>query len=192
MGYTQIWQKEGCGTDNATIMKIIKEFRENGVQGLNSCQALTAYIQKLSDISLEVMLRSDEATTLQILVDTEGAQAAFKRLNNIYAKDYAERMQLEGYISPKNYAEACEKYAERIAKAEAEKDNTESRLFETLHREDKLLQKIKDLECTILVLKAKLYDAYEAMNEPTEQNINKGDTAKCKAKTEKTPSELWE
>lgn len=188
MGYTQIWEKEGCGTDNATLLKIVKEFRENGVQGLNSCAALTAYMQKLSDLSIEVMLRSDEEATLQILVDTEGAAAAFKRLSCVYAKDYAEKLQLEGWISPKNYAEACEKYKERVAKAQAEKDNTESRLFETLHREDKLLKQIEDLKFTILALKAKLYDAYEAMNEPTDKNNIKGDMQPCRAKTEKTPS----
>ena len=188
MGYTQIWEKEGCGTDNATLLKIVKEFRENGVQGLNSCAALTAYVQKLSDLSIEVMLRSDEEATLQILVDTEGAAAAFKRLSCVYAKDYAEKLQLEGWISPKNYAEACEKYKERVAKAQAEKDNTESRLFETLHREDKLLKQIEDLKFTILALKAKLYDAYEAMNEPTDKNNIKGDMQPCRAKTEKTPS----
>lgn len=188
MGYTQIWEKEGCGTDNATLLKIVKEFRENGVQGLNSCAALTAYMQKLSDLSIEVMLRSDEEATLQILVDTEGAAAAFKRLSCVYAKDYAEKLQLEGWISPKNYAEACEKYEERVAKAQAEKDNTESRLFETLHREDKLLKQIEDLKFTILALKAKLYDAYEAMNEPTDKNNIKGDMQPCRAKTEKTPS----
>lgn len=188
MGYTQIWEKEGCGTDNATLLKIVKEFRENGVQGLNSCAALTAYMQKLSDLSIEVMLRSDEEATLQILVDTEGAAAAFKRLSCVYAKDYAEKLQLEGWISPKNYAKACEKYEERVAKAQAEKDNTESRLFETLHREDKLLKQIEDLKFTILALKAKLYDAYEAMNEPTDKNNIKGDMQPCRAKTEKTPS----
>ena len=51
MGYTQIWEKDGCGTDNATLLKIVKEFRENGVQGLNSCAALTAYMQKLISMS---------------------------------------------------------------------------------------------------------------------------------------------
>ena len=188
MGYTQIWEKDGCGTDNATLLKIVKEFRENGVQGLNSCAALTAYMQKLSDLSIEVMLRSDEEATLQILVDTEGAAAAFKRLSCVYAKDYAEKLQLQGWINPKNYAEACEKYEERVAKAQAEKDNTESRLFETLHREDKLLKQIEDLKFTILALKAKLYDAYEAMNTPTDKNTSKGDMHPCRVKTEKTPS----
>ncbi len=188
MGYTQIWQQDGCGTDNATILKVVKEFRENGVQGLNSCAALTAYMQKLSDLSLEVMLRTDEEATLQILVDTEGAPAAFKRLCNIYAKDYAEKLQLEGWISPKNYAEACAKYEERVGAAKAATDNTESRLFEALHREDKLLKQIENLQYTILALKAKLYDAYEAMNEPTDKNNIKGDMQPCRAKTEKTPS----
>lgn len=188
MGYTQIWEKEGCGTDNATLLKIVKEFRENGVQGLNSCAALTTYMQKLSDLSIEVMLRSDEEATLQILVDTEGAAAAFKRLSHVYAKDYAEKLQLQGWINPKNYAEACEKYEERVGKAQAEKDNMESRLFKVLHREDKLLEQIKELEFTIIALKAKLYDAYEAMNEPTDKNTIKGETKPCKVKTEKTPS----
>lgn len=175
MGYTQIWEKDGCGTDNATLLKIVKEFRENGVQGLNSCAALTAYMQKLSDLSIEVMLRTDEEATLQILVDTEGATAAFKRLSCVYAKDYAEKLQLEGWISPKNYEEACQKYKDRVAKAQAEKNNTESRLFEALHREDKLLKQIEDLKFQIIALKAKLYDAYEAMNEPTDKNNIKGD-----------------
>lgn len=188
MGYTQIWQSEGLGTNAPTLCKIIGEFRENGVQGITSLEALKTYIKKLSEEAIETMLRLDEEATLQILVDTEGAPAAFKRLCNIYAKDYAEKLRLEGWISPQNYAEACQKYADRVAKAQAEKDNTENRLFEALRREDKLLKQIEDLQFTILVLKAKLYDTYEAMNEPTDKNIIKGDMQPCRAKTEKTPS----
>lgn len=188
MGYTQIWEKEGCGTDNATLLKIVKEFRENGVQGLNSCAALTAYVQKLSDLSIEVMLRSDEEATLQILVDTEGAAAAFKRLSCVYAKDYAEKLQLQGWINPKNYAEACEKYEERVGKAQAAADNAESKLFEALRRQEELEEEKEMLKFQIIALKAKLYDAYEAMNEPTDKNNIKGDMQPCRAKTEKTPS----
>jgi len=188
MGEIQIWQKEGLGTQAPTLCRVIGEFRENGVQGITSLEALKTYMGRLSEEAIETMLRLDEEVTLQILVDTEGAAAAFKRLSCVYAKDYAEKLQLEGWISPKNYAEACEKYKERVAKAQTEKDNTESRLFETLHREDKLLKRIEDLKFTILALKAKLYDAYEAMNEPTDKNNIKGDMQPCRAKTEKTPS----
>lgn len=177
MGYTQIWQQDGCGTDEQTLLNIIREFRGNGVQGMKSQQALTEYIRRLDVNQLARMYEMDTDATLQIMIDCVGAIEAFKKA-----------VRFSGYYSPQAHAEACEKYKERAAKAQAEKDNTESRLFEALHREDKLLKQIEDLKFTIIALKAKLYDAYEAMNEPTDKNNIKGDMQPCRAKTEKTPS----
>jgi len=188
MRSTQFWQNDGVGTSAPTLCRIIGEFKEKGVQGVESCAALTAYINKLNTAAVETMLRLDEETTLQILVDTLGAKEAFKKTLDTYKDAFREEMRLQGWISPKNYEEACQKYADRVAQAQEEKDNTESRLFEALRREDKLLKQIEEQKYTILVLKAKLYDAYEAMNEPTDKNNIKGDMQPCRAKTEKTPS----
>ena len=69
MGKIQIWQQDGCGTSENTIRRVIGEFRENGVQGLNSQQCLTEYIRKMDVNALAYMYDLDADVTLQILVD---------------------------------------------------------------------------------------------------------------------------
>lgn len=173
MGYIQVWESEGLGTDVTALCRVIGEFKTNGVQGITSLEALKTYIKRLNEEAIETMLQLDKEAALQILIDTKGAVAAFEQLRNTYKKEYDE---------------VCDKYKERVTKVQAEKDNAESRLFKALRREDKLIERIEDLQFQILVLKAKLYDTYEAMNEPTDKNNIEGDMQPCRTKTGKTPS----
>ena len=46
MGEVQLWQSDGLGTDKDTLEKVLRIFRNDGVQGIQSQQALNAYIQK--------------------------------------------------------------------------------------------------------------------------------------------------
>lgn len=177
MRYKQIWQQEGCGTDAQTLKNIVREFKEQGVQGIESQQALTTYIKRLDANRMAAMYQMDKDAVLQMMIDCVGVKEAFEAA-----------LKFMGYMSPIDYAEACEKYEGRIGAAKAATDNTESRLFKALHREDNLLKEIEGLQYTILVLKAKLYDTYEAINKPTDKEQLKGDMQPCRTKTEKTPS----
>lgn len=195
MEVTQIWQKEGCGTDSRTLRKVIEEFRENGVQGIKSSSCLTAYIEKLSDSTLLEMYRIDSDVTLQIMVDCLGVREAFEKAVFMAIATgstfIAQTMAQQGWISQYNYAEACKKYDERVAKAQAEADEAQERMFEALRCKQAAEQEAEALKFEIVTLKAKLYDTYEAIHNPTDKNEVKGDHNKCKARTEKTPSGSW-
>lgn len=62
MGEVQLWQAEGLGADKETLERVLHVFRSDGVQGINSQQALNRYIKKLSDDSLRNMCAIDEET----------------------------------------------------------------------------------------------------------------------------------
>ncbi len=177
MGKIQIWQQEGCGTDETTLLKVLNEFREDGVQGLNSAQCLTEYIKRIDVNRLARMYEMDADATLQIMIDCVGAAEAFKAC-----------LRFSGWISPQNYKGVCQKYDDRVAKAQTEADNAQNKYFEALREKDKLEEQIAEMEYKTLVLKAKLYDTYEAMNKPTDKNMIKGEFQPCRARTEKTPS----
>lgn len=171
MGEIQIWQKDGCGTDESTIRRVIGEFRENGVQGINSQQCLSNYIQKLSKEEIFAMYDIDEEVTLQILVDSLGVKEAFKRYCTVTTM-----------LAPN---------MDRLAAVEAELDNWQQEASARQQRIEELTEKVRSQNYEIVTLKAKLYDTYEAMHNTTENSEVEGDHNKCRAKTEKTPSELW-
>ena len=66
MGEVQLWQSDGLGTDKDTLEKVLRIFRNDGVQGIQSQQALNAYIQKLDDSKLKEMYEIDEEAAIQI------------------------------------------------------------------------------------------------------------------------------
>lgn len=195
MGATQIWQQDGCGIDERSIRRVIGEFRENGVQGIESSSCLTAYIEKLSDSTLLEMYRIDSDVTLQIMVDCLGVREAFEKAVFMAIATgstfIAQTMAQQGWISQYNYAEACKKYDERVAKAKAKADEAEDRMFEALRCQQAAEQEAEALKFEIVTLKAKLYDTYEAINNPTAKT-DKGVKQQWKPKTEKTPSESLE
>lgn len=79
MGAAQIWQYEGIGRDRETLEKVLKTFREEGVQGIRSQAALEKYIEKLGDVALQTMHTIDGEATLQILADCFGVVYAAKK-----------------------------------------------------------------------------------------------------------------
>lgn len=180
MGEIQIWQKDGVGTDDETLRRIIREFRENGVQGINSQQSLSMFIERMGDKQIDFMLEMDEETTLQILVDCVGAVAAFRRL-----------LRITGNVSRKEYNEASRKYRERIENAQKVIDEANRCQYEAERRREDAEERIRALEFEVVTLKAKLYDTYEAIHEPTEKSEAKGAQQKCRMRTEQTQSGSW-
>lgn len=72
MGEEQIWQCKELGRDTRTLRSVLSAFRVEGVQGIESQQALTAYIGSLEDRDLERMCAIDKEAALQIFVDCIG------------------------------------------------------------------------------------------------------------------------
>lgn len=186
--------KEGCGTDNATLRQIIGEYRENGVQDIKSSSALTIYIKRLSTERLLEMYRIDSEATLQMLVDYIGVGAAMEKA--IYMSISAgtsiicKEMKKKGWISPNDYEEVCKKYDERVAAAQAKADTAEEKMFEAIARQQEAEQEAAALQYEIVTLKAKLYDTYEALHDPTTKTEQKGDHSICRVR-EKTQSGSW-
>ncbi len=79
MGEVQLWQADGLGTDKETLEKVLRIFRSDGVQGIESQQALNRYIQKLDDNCIREMNWIDAEATLQMLVDCYGVTVAFQK-----------------------------------------------------------------------------------------------------------------
>lgn len=79
MGEVQLWQADGLGTDKETLEKVLHIFRSDGVQGIESQQALNRYIQKLDDNCIREMDWIDAEATLQMLVDCYGVTVAFQK-----------------------------------------------------------------------------------------------------------------
>lgn len=190
----QIWEKEGCGTDNATLRQIIGEYRKDGVQGIESCGAITEYMEKLPTGKLLEMYRIDSEATLQILADYTGIKAGLESaiFMSVSACEslICEEMQKNGWISPNDYEEACKKYDERVAAAQAKADTAEERMFEAVRRQQEAEQEAAALQYEIVTLKAKLYDTYEALHDPTTKTEQKGDHSICRVR-EKTQSGSW-
>ena len=171
MGATQIWQQDGCGIDEVSIRRVIGEFRENGVQGIKSAQCLSEYMGRLDDIALAHMFELDKDVTLQILVDCVGITQTIAKYERIYGISILKGGQNTLRIFPKRkWQEAAFEMHKTIEELEA-------------------TVRSKDFE--IVTLKAKLYDTYEAINNPTAKT-DKGVKQQWKPKTEKTPSESLE
>ena len=169
MGATQIWQQDGCGIDERSIRRVIGEFRENGVQGIKSAQCLTVYMGRLDDITLAHMFELDKDVTLQILVDCVGITQTIEKYERIYG------------IREKKTTEALR----------VELDNWQEAAFEMHKTIEELEATVRSKDFEIVTLKAKLYDTYEAINNPTAKT-DKGVKQQWKPKTEKTPSESLE
>lgn len=195
MGEIQIWQKDGCGTDSSTLRKVIGEFRENGVQGIESSSCLTEYIKRLSYNRLLEMYEIDSCTTLQIMADclgiSETVQKAIYMAIETGSYFINETIEQNGWISQKEFEEAHEKHEKQLTEARAKADATRMTLREVTKQLQAAEQEIEDLKFEIVTLKAKLYDTYEAIHNPTDKNEAKGDHNKCIARTEKTPSGSW-
>lgn len=160
MGEKQLWQSEGLGADGNTLERVLRAFKREGVQGINSQQALNEYIGELSDDCLRKMCEIDEETALQLFVDCFGVHMAFDKTMQMLGYVTPETAQRMGWISPAAYTEVVEKYEERTKKLNEEKDRI-------LSDYTRAAQKAEDAETEIIWLrdelahyKADLYDFY--------------------------------
>jgi hypothetical protein len=74
----QIWEKTAIGIDRKALLGILKEFRQNGIQGISSNMQLTIYLKRLSTEKVFEMIDIDREATLQMLVDCLGVEKAFE------------------------------------------------------------------------------------------------------------------
>lgn len=162
MGEVQLWQADGLGKDKETLEKVLRIFRSDGVQGIESQQALNGYIERLSNDSLQNMYEIDEEATIQILVDCFGAVAAFHKFALIVEYIDINKKELEraGWISPAAYTEAVGKYEERAKKLEEQKDRILSDYTRAAQIAEDAEEKIFSLQDELAHCKADLYDFY--------------------------------
>lgn len=135
-------------------------FRSDGVQGINSQQALNRYIKKLSDDSLRNMCAIDEETALQLFVDCFGVRMAFEKVVQILGYVTAETAQRMGWISPAAYAEVVGKYEERTKKLNEDKDRILSDYTRVAEKAEDAETEIMWLRDELAHCKADLYDFY--------------------------------
>lgn len=160
MGEVQLWQAEGLGADKKTLERVLHVFRSDGVQGINSQQALNRYIKKLSDDSLRNMCAIDEETALQLFVDCFGVRMAFEKVVQILGYVTAETAQRMGWISPAAYAEVVGKYEERTKKLNEDKDRILSDYTRVAEKAEDAETEIMWLRDELAHCKADLYDFY--------------------------------
>ena len=163
MGEVQLWQADGLGTDKETLEKVLRIFRSDGVQGIESQQALESYIKKLDDNSLWEMYEIDEEATQQIFTDCFGVMFAAKK----YSKWVEETLKT---------AIDCLQKEKEIAEQEAEANRAElmkvrnnlEKEIDCLKREysaercekEEAEERIKELRDEMAHYKADLYDFY--------------------------------
>lgn len=161
MGEVQLWQaKEGLGTDAETLERVLHVFRSEGVQGINSQQALNAYIGRLSDDSLRNMCAIDKEAALQIFVDCFGVHMAFNKVIQILGYITKETAQRIGWISPAAYEEVVRKYEERTKKLDEDKDRILSDYTRAAEKAEDAETEIMRLRDELAHCKADLYDFY--------------------------------
>lgn len=156
----QIWQDDGLGTDKETLKKVLRIFRSDGVQGVESERALTGYISTLSDSSLMDLCEIDKETAVQILADCFGAYKAFITLIHVYGHTTWEKVKENGWISPVAYAEVVGKYEERTKKLNEDKDRILSDYTHAAQKAEDAEEKIFSLQDELAHCKADLYDFY--------------------------------
>ena len=160
MKEVQLWQAEGLGAERHTLEKVLRIFESDGVQGIESQQALNGYIGKLSDDSLRNMLCIDKETALQPFVDCFGVSVAFDKVMKMLGYITLETVQRMGWINPAAYAEVVGKYEERAKKLEEQKDRILSDYTRAAQMAEDAEEKIFSLQDELAHCKADLYDFY--------------------------------
>lgn len=160
MSEKQIWQAEGLGTDKGTVETVLRIFASDGVQGIESQQALNRYIQKLDDNCIREMNWIDAEATLQMLVDCYGVTVAFQKY--VKAEGFIKREKVDslGWINPETYREVVGKYEERAKKLEEQKDRILSDYTRAAQKAEDAEEKIISLRDELAHCKADLYDFY--------------------------------
>lgn len=160
MSEKQIWQVKGLETSRRAVETVLHTFARDGVQGIESQQALVKYVKRLSDDSLRDMCAIDKETALQLFVDCFGVRMAFEKVMQILGYVTAETAQHMGWISPAAYAEVVEKYEERTKKLNEDKDRILSDYTRAAEKAEDAETEIMWLRDELAHCKADLYDFY--------------------------------
>jgi len=160
MGEVQLWQSDGLGVDKHTLEKVLRIFKSDGVQGIESQQALERYIKTLSHSSIRNMCEIDEDAAMQILVDCYGASKAFMEVACALGYVTRETAENMGWINPAAYKEVMAKYEERVKKLNEEIDSLRNECSIKNYEKEEAEQRIKELQDTLAHYKADLYDFY--------------------------------
>lgn len=158
----QLWQSEYLGEDKDTLKKVLRIFRSDGVQGIESQKALENYVKRLSNYALREMYEMDEEAALQMLVDSIGVLGAFHKYAlladciSMSTKEISDA----GWISQEDYAEVTAKYEERTKKLNEEKDQILSDYTRAAQKAEDAEEKIFSLRDELAHCKSDLYDFY--------------------------------
>ena len=163
MGEVQIWQSDGLGTDKDTLGKVLRIFKSDGVQGIQSQQALNAYIRRLDDSKLREMYKIDGETALQLFVDCFGVSCTAEK----YSKWENEtiRLAVDILIKEKETAEqeaetnrTALQNARKVLNEEIDRIRQEYGILK--YEKEETDQQIKELRDPLAHYKADLYDFY--------------------------------
>lgn len=160
MSEKQIWQVKGLETSRRAVETVLHTFSRDGVQGIESQQALVKYVKRLSDDSLRDMCAIDEETALQLLVDCYGVTVAFQKYVKAEGFIKQEKVDSLGWISPEAYREVVGKYEERAKKLEEQKDRILSDYTRAAEKAEDAETEIMRLRDELAHCKADLYDFY--------------------------------
>lgn len=150
------WNKSGMAT-RETFCAVIKDFRENGVQGIESAQQLTEWLASLTPEALKEMCEIDKEATLQMLVDCFGVGIAFQKYINASAEMCKKVLADAGYIIFVK-AEIENELAIKREKIEQLQSDNEKLINQVIERSERAEKAERDLRR----LKIALFDAYEA------------------------------
>lgn len=163
MGEVQLWQAEDLGTDKETLERVLRVFRSDGVQGIESQKSLESYIKGLGNDSLRNMYEIDGEATIQILVDCFGAIFAAKK----YSEWHEEILRTAIDILQKQ-KETAEQEAEvnraellnarKVLNNEIDRIRKEYGIIKD--EKEKAEERIEELQNALAHYKADLYDFY--------------------------------
>lgn len=163
MGEVQIWQSDGLGTDKDTLGKVLRIFKSDGVQGIQSQQALNAYIRRLDDSKLREMYKIDGETALQLFVDCFGVSCTAEKCSKW--ENETIRLAVDILIKEKETAEqeaetnrTALQNARKVLNEEIDRIRQEYGILK--YEKEETDQQIKELRDTLAHYKADLYDFY--------------------------------
>lgn len=158
MGQLQIWQYEGLGTDWITLKKVLNTYRKDGVQGQESQCALDRYIRQLDDDRIRKMFRLDEEAAIQLLSDCLGVVEAFRKYAGVAGGVKMEAA--ENQISISTHNRIVEGYKKKLKEIDEESRRYLSSWSETAEKEEKVRERLGQLQKILTEFKADLYDFY--------------------------------
>lgn len=108
-----VWEKDGIGTSDKWLRRVIEDFRSEGTKDMHSTNLLRVYMDRLSLDILKDLYVMDKEALLEILVNCYSTQDAFQKYKDII-EEYRD------FIDRKNYAEQMEEEGRRKLKEHTE------------------------------------------------------------------------